>query len=60
MDKYIYQVVLDVFIHIFYFQPLSINTYLIQVLYKRTYFLQITNSYLTNSITTVKIFRKSI
>ena len=34
MDKYIYQVVLDVFIHIFYFQPLSINTYLIQVLYK--------------------------
>lgn len=22
MDKYIYQVVLDVFIHIFYFQPL--------------------------------------
>ena len=34
MDKYIYQVVLDVFIHIFYFQTLSINTYLIQVLYK--------------------------
>lgn len=29
MDKYIYQVVLDVFIHIFYFQSLSINTSLI-------------------------------
>lgn len=31
MDKYIYQVVLDVFIHIFYFQSPSINASLIEV-----------------------------